>query len=104
MPIRRELLRVDRNVFFRLNRIISPSIFPQFGKVVQLVSYEGKFTAGNGPAKGLASDPIRPLHGSTNGRQSLQLKGKGRVYNDFTWSALFDFTPGEVNNAFINDK
>lgn len=74
------------------------------GKVVQLISYEGKFTAGNGPAKGMVSDPIRPSHGGSNGKQSLQLQGRGRVYKDFTWSALFDFTPGEVNNAFINNK
>ncbi|GAB3223145.1 hypothetical protein [Spirosoma arcticum] len=74
------------------------------GKVVQLISYEGKFTAGNGPAKDMVSDPIRPSHGGSNGKQSLQLQGRGRVYKDFIWSALFDFTPGEVNNAFINNK
>lgn len=74
------------------------------GKVVQLLGYEGTFTAGSGLAKGLVADRIGPSHSSTNGKQSLQLKGKGRVYKDFTWSALYDYTPGEVNNLFINDK
>lgn len=74
------------------------------GKVVQLLSYEGYFTAGDGPAKGMVSDPIRPSHGPTNGKRSLQLKGRGQVYKDFTWSALYEYTPGAVNNEFINDK
>ncbi len=74
------------------------------GKVVQLLSYEGAFMAESGPAKGMTSERIGPSHGTTNGKQSLQLKGKGSVYKDFTWSPLFDYTPGAVNNKFINDK
>lgn len=74
------------------------------GKVVQLVSYEGDFTAGSGPAKGMTAKNINSVHNATNGKQSLQLRGKGRTYEDFKWSPLYDKTPGTIDANFINDK
>lgn len=74
------------------------------GKVVQLLSYEGPFTAGSGPAKGMTAQKINPAHSATNGNQSLQLRGTGRRYEDFNWSPLYDKTPGAINTNFINDK
>jgi uncharacterized protein len=58
------------------------------GAVVQLLSYEGTFTASDGPAAGLTStdvgvsEPTAALVGS-----SLQLVGSGTTAGDFSWIA-----------------
>jgi hypothetical protein len=54
--------------------------------VVQFLSYEGSFTATNGPALGLTSTNIgvnETLNSPVG--TSLQLIGPGRDYEDFTW-------------------
>ncbi|MEM7109235.1 MAG: endonuclease, partial [Bacteroidota bacterium] len=54
--------------------------------VIQFLSYEGSFTATNGPANGLISEDIGVAESSsTPVGISLQLGGTGSVYADFTW-------------------
>ena len=56
------------------------------GAVVQFLSYEGSFTASDGPAMGMASTAIGSSEGSsTPAGQSLQLAGTGSQYGDFGW-------------------
>lgn len=58
------------------------------GRVVQFLSYEGGFTASDGPAAGMASDPIPEAEDSgTPVGYSLQLAGSGSLYSDFAWQA-----------------
>jgi predicted extracellular nuclease len=73
------------------------------GVVVQLLSYEGTFTAANGPAAGLTStdvgvvQPNDALLGS-----SLQLIGTGTVAGDFSWIATNGSnTKGEPNTGQV---
>ncbi len=68
------------------------------GAVNQFLSYEGAFTASDGVANGLTSTPI-PVNESSSAAEdeSLQLKGEGTVYNDFTWSAPAPASPGAIN-------
>ena len=57
--------------------------------VIQFLSYEGPFTATNGPAAGRLSSDIgigRIETGSEPLGLSLQLQGAGSTYGDFTWS------------------
>ncbi|MCG8348451.1 MAG: lamin tail domain-containing protein, partial [Chloroflexales bacterium] len=57
------------------------------GALIQFLSYEGGFTAVDGPAAGLASTDIAVAEpGDTPVGFSLQLAGTGTVYQDFTWS------------------
>lgn len=66
--------------------------------VVQLLSYEGTFTAVNGPASGLSSTNISVSEsGSTPVGASLQLVGSGSTYEEFTWSSSTDDSFGSVN-------
>ena len=67
------------------------------GTVVQFLSYEGVFTAADGPAIGVLSTDIgisEPGTGAVN--FSLQLKGAGSAYNDFTWQNTIS-TFGSIN-------
>ncbi|NRT15660.1 endonuclease I/chitodextrinase [Flavobacterium sp. 28A] len=65
--------------------------------VIQFLSYEGSFTATNGPANGMTSTDIGAAESSTaNVGTSLQLVGKGTKYTDFTWEAAIS-TSGKVN-------
>lgn len=65
--------------------------------VVQFLSYEGSFTATNGPANGMTSTDIGITEASTATiGTSLQLIGKGTQYTDFTWEAAVS-TSGKVN-------
>ncbi|HEX6833460.1 MAG TPA: Ig-like domain-containing protein [Rudaea sp.] len=58
------------------------------GVVVQFLSYEGVFTASDGPAAGMQSVDIGVSEsGSEAVGQSLQLTGSGTQYGDFTWHA-----------------
>lgn len=73
--------------------LISPS-----NSVVQFLSYEGTFTAVNGPALGIPSVDIgRSETGSEPIGQSLQLQGSGNKYNDFTWIGPILSTYGAIN-------
>lgn len=56
--------------------------------VVQFLSYEGEFTATDGPANGLTSSDIGVSEsGSTSVGHSLQLSGTGDAYNHFEWQS-----------------
>jgi hypothetical protein len=68
------------------------------GVVVQFLSYEGTFTASNGPAQGLTSVDLGVAELSTTpAGQSLQLIGSGSSYTDFTWTGPVAQSPGSVN-------
>ena len=56
--------------------------------VEQFLGYEGTFTATNGPASGMTTDPVGVSEdGTTPAGWSLQLTGTGLAYGDFTWAA-----------------
>jgi len=66
--------------------------------VVQLLSYEGVFTAVDGPATGLTSVDIGVAEtGTTPLGFSLQLAGTGSLYQDFIWGGPAAGSPGSVN-------
>jgi Lamin Tail Domain/Calx-beta domain len=69
--------------------------------VIQFLSYEGTFTASNGPASGQTSINIGVAENGTEPVDvSLQLQGTGTVYDEFTWSAsAIAATPGTVNTG-----
>ncbi|GAB2997787.1 endonuclease [Psychrosphaera aestuarii] len=68
------------------------------GELVQFLSYEGTFTATNGPAVGATSTDISVSETtSTPVGYSLQLTGTGSSYNDFTWSPVMADTSGNTN-------
>ncbi|MGB5930045.1 MAG: endonuclease/exonuclease/phosphatase family protein, partial [Cyclobacteriaceae bacterium] len=70
----------------------------QGGTVVQFLSYEGSFTATNGPASGMTSQDIGVEESfTTEAGLSLQLEGTGVVYSDFTWALPATSTYDEVN-------
>lgn len=65
----------------------------------QFLSYEGSFTATNGPANGVTSINIGVSESSsTPVGYSLQLGGVGTEYADFVWQAEATNTLGLVNN------
>ena len=58
------------------------------GQVVQFLSYEGSFSATNGPAAGLSSSLVPQSEtNSTPSGYSLQLTGSGSSYAQFSWAA-----------------
>ena len=67
------------------------------GELRQFLSYEGSFTATEGAALGEKSIDIG-IHEPTNTPKglSLQLKGNGREFNDFTWD-LAKHSKGLIN-------
>lgn len=68
--------------------------------VLQFLSYEGAFTAANGPASGLASSDIGVAESSgTAAGDSLQLTGSGASPGDFTWAAAAPGTFGAPNSG-----
>lgn len=69
------------------------------GVVIQFLSYEGSFTATNGPAAGLTSTDIGVSEGGALSNRSLQLQGTGNAYADFTWSGEIAHTRGNVNTG-----
>jgi hypothetical protein len=70
------------------------------GTVLQLLSYDGDFTATAGPALGMGSVeiPVDENPAPAVG-QSLQLSGTGDVYADFTWQSPGAATFGQVNTG-----
>ncbi|PSJ36534.1 Calx-beta domain-containing protein [Allosphingosinicella deserti] len=69
------------------------------GQVIEFLSYEGSFTAANGPAAGMTSvsvgaSVIEP--GNATGT-SIGRVGTGDESGDFTWAVIADDTPGGVN-------
>jgi len=68
--------------------------------VIQFLSYEGSFTANDGPAAGMTSTDIGVSEsGSTPAGHSLQLTGTGTTYDDFTWSDPAEDTFGSLNTG-----
>ena len=68
--------------------------------VIEFLSYEGSFTAGDGPASGMTSVDIGVSEGSSTAvGDSLQLTGTGLMGGDFTWAAPMAETPGAVNTG-----
>lgn len=68
------------------------------GQVVQFLGYEGSVTAGNGPAAGLTSDSLPVAeNGSTPVGTSLQLRGNGSGYDDFSWAGSSAHSFGACN-------
>ncbi|MEM8600713.1 MAG: endonuclease [Bacteroidota bacterium] len=68
------------------------------GGVVQFLSYEGTFTAVDGPAAGLASTDIGVAQSSrTKRHRTLQLVGSGTEYADFEWATARRHTRGAQN-------
>jgi predicted extracellular nuclease len=68
--------------------------------VVQFLSYEGSFTASDGPANGMASTDIGVSESSgTAVGDSLQLAGSGTVYEDFTWAGPVLSSFGSFNTG-----
>lgn len=66
--------------------------------VVQFLSYEGSFTATDGPAATMTSTNIGVAEGeSTPEGASLQLVGTGATYQSFTWSATSTSTFNQIN-------
>ena len=68
------------------------------GNVVQFLSYEGAFTATEGPANGMLSTDIGVSedNGTTAVGESLQLTGAGAT---FTWAAAASETFGAINTG-----
>ncbi|HRW75698.1 MAG TPA: Calx-beta domain-containing protein, partial [Saprospiraceae bacterium] len=67
--------------------------------VLYFLSYEGTFTALDGPANGLLSTDIGVLEvGGEPIGLSLQLTGSGMGYNAFTWSGPSPESPGDLND------
>ncbi|MDO9240631.1 MAG: ExeM/NucH family extracellular endonuclease [Methylicorpusculum sp.] len=71
--------------------------------VVQFLSYEGTFTALNGPAVGRLSQDINVAEtGDTPLNYSLQLTGTGSEYEDFSWNSPSENSFGRINpNQFF---
>lgn len=68
--------------------------------VVQFLSYEGSFTATDGPAIGMVSVDIGVSEITTTPvGQTLQLAGTGKQYSDFSWQAPAAGTSGLKNNG-----
>ncbi|MEZ5465378.1 MAG: endonuclease [Lysobacteraceae bacterium] len=72
------------------------------GQVVQFLSYEGTFTASDGPAAGMASSDVGVSETtSTPVGHSLQLAGSGDEASDFSWqnpaaSSFGSCNPGQT--------
>jgi endonuclease/exonuclease/phosphatase family metal-dependent hydrolase len=70
--------------------------------VLQFLSYEGQFTANNGPASEMTSVRIGPSQSSapSPGTGSLGLSGEGAGPDDFTWiKSTGAFTKGAPNDG-----
>lgn len=71
------------------------------GQVVEFISYEGVFTAVNGPAAGMTSTNVGAgvfEPGTANGT-SIGRIGTGDEAADFTWAVIGDDTPAGVNSG-----
>lgn len=70
------------------------------GELIQFLSYEGSFTAADGPASGITSTDIGVSEtGSESPGNSVQLSNSGSNYNDFTWNAPSAESPGSLNTG-----
>ncbi len=70
------------------------------GTVVEFLSYEGSFTALNGPANGMSSVAIIPAEGgATPIGHSLQRKGNGCEGSTFVWASPAPASSGSLNGG-----
>jgi len=70
------------------------------GTVIQVLSYEGTFTASSGVANGQTSTDIGVSEtSSTAVSASLGLQGAGSSYGEFSWTTFSDDTPGAFNTG-----
>ena len=70
------------------------------GTVVEFWSYEGTFTATDGPASGLASTDLGVSEGADLARgNALQRTGTGNTAADFAWTAPQRHTRGTANRG-----
>jgi hypothetical protein len=68
--------------------------------VIQFLSYEGTFTAVDGPANGMTSTGIGVAENGTEPLgQSLQLQGSGASAEQFSWSTPISQTFGAANTG-----
>ncbi|MFK2820408.1 hypothetical protein U0L90_09790, partial [Flavobacteriaceae sp. LMIT009] len=68
--------------------------------VIEFISYEGSFTATDGPANGMLSTDVGVLEASSTPiGHSLQLIGTGTKRSDFTWSGPIANTSGVQNTG-----
>jgi len=68
--------------------------------LIQFLSYEGTFTAADGPAAGVTSVDIGVVEsGSTPVGNSLQLTGSANTYGGFAWAAEIVATFGAENTG-----
>lgn len=68
------------------------------GELIQFLSYEGTFTAVDGPAENIESTDIGiEQPGTSPVGSSLSLAGTGTGYDDFTWEFTEVDSKGEVN-------
>jgi len=83
-------------------RVCVLALVSDTASVIQFLSYEGTINATTGPANGLTSTDIGVSEsGSTPIGHSLQLKGEGSNYSDFTWDGPIGGTPGMPNTDQI---
>lgn len=76
------------------------ALIDDYGLVIQFLSYEGSFTAVDGPAVGMTSTNIGVFEdGSTPAGHSLQLSGTGTVYLDFSWIEPSQASFGAINTG-----
>ena len=70
------------------------------GALIEFISYEGSFAGVGGPANGVMSTDIGVSEDGTGAAGiSLGRVGNGRQASDFTWAAIADDTPGDVNSG-----
>ncbi|WP_246171468.1 Ig-like domain-containing protein [Sphingobium limneticum] len=67
------------------------------GNVVQFLSWEGSFTAANGPAAGMTSTNVGVYEDGTQNGTSIGLVGTGTGAADFQWALINGATAGGVN-------
>ena len=70
------------------------------GVVREFLSYEGTFTAVDGIAAGMTSNPVGVAQGPSTpvGQQSISRTGSGKLAEDFEWQIQpGNHTPGEIN-------
>lgn len=70
------------------------------GNVIQFLSYEGTFTATDGPALGMTTTDIGVAQGTEAAGMSLQLIGQGSRYHHFTWIDP-PASPGNLNASQV---
>ncbi|WP_114951450.1 Calx-beta domain-containing protein [Sphingosinicella terrae] len=73
------------------------ALIDPLGNVVEFLSYEGSFTAQNGPAAGLTSTDIGVSEPGNTSGTAVGRTGTGDEASDFTWSLIGNDTPGGVN-------